>query len=500
MSLRQIYSLPDGAAVARFVRECYLPSQSSKEKERRDAARFRLRMYRDAYESDVNQLIDRIFTHPKVREQRKRLVDVVLSQNVTKRIVQEVASLYDQPVRRYFGDETTSAQWLELEQQLELHDVWQEAHHLTFLCNETLLWLLAADPETKLESELRIVTPDAFTVIPHRKSSLQLAAIVLDVAPPSLPGAFNRDRIAYWEVWDDTEVTTLNAEGKWLSTKAHDLGRIPGVLLHRRKPVDALLDSTSGKDIVSAHQAVVFLTLAMMQLGVSQGEKQPYVKGNLASIAADQPLDGQTPLGLPPDTEVGVLDLKTDPDHYLTMLKHHVSAVAHTYGMSYEQLTFSETSDSASGKAFELRRARLNELRREQRRRAHTHEPQVVDLLGFDRAAFRADFPEQAAPADAKEEMELLDLRVRKGLDSPIAWLMRKDPDLDRDGAQARLLENLRDWGWLINFVRALNVPEGGDAMQPGRTPEQNGADNAPTDPAAGDKPQTPGDGEATAA
>jgi hypothetical protein len=481
MSLREVYGLKDGAAVATFIRQNYLPKQShaSDEKwKRRQAMRLRLRLYRDAYEADIVALIDQIFTHPEVKKQRERLVEVVMGQNVTKRIVQEVASLYDQPARRSFDSESETERWRELEQELELHDVWQEAHHLTFLCNEVLMWLVDIDGE----KSMRVVTPDAFDVVPHRKDPLRPVAVVLDVAPPALPDTFSRERVPFWEVWDDVEVTELNASGTWISTHSHGLGRVPGVLLHRKKPVDTILDGTSGKDIVSAHQAVIFLTLAAMQLGISQGEKQPYVRGNLSSIAADQPLDGQTPIALPPETEIGVIDLKTDPEHYLVMLRHHVASVAHTYGMSYEQFTFSETADTASGKAYEVRRQRLTELRREQRRRAQTHEPQVAELLGFDRAEMRTDFAEVATPADAAEEVDLLDKRMKKGLDSPIEFMMRKDPDLDRARAKERLLENLRDWAWLVTFARSLNVADDASATEPGQTPEQNGADNAQTD------------------
>jgi hypothetical protein len=87
---------------------------------------------------------------------------------------------------------------------------------------------------------------------------------------------------------------------------------------------------------------------------------------------------------------------------------------------------------------------------------------------------------------DASEEVDLLDKKMRKGLDSPVAYVMRKDPDKTRDQAKQFILDNLEDFAMLVLASRALNAPADADPEDPGRSPQENGADNAKT---TGDRP-----------
>ena len=99
------------------------------------------------------------------------------------------------------------------------------------------------------------------------------------------------------------------------------------------------------------------------------------------------------------------------------------------------------------------------------------------------------DFQEQAIPQDASEEVDLLDKKMRKGLDSPVSFLMRKDPDLTRDEAKRKILDNIEDWAMLVVATRTLNAPMGADVSNPGRTPQENGAANQPSEPMQSDSP-----------
>src|SRR5258708_14755125 len=101
----------------------------------------------------------------------------------------------------------------------------------------------------------------------------------------------------------------------------HGFTRIPGVLLHRREPDDCLLDSRFGRDITVAHDGVVLLEIMIMRLSKSQGERQPVLKGNLANVAKNQPMNGEDPVALPPGVEAEMLDMQTDPDHYILAKK-----------------------------------------------------------------------------------------------------------------------------------------------------------------------------------
>ncbi len=452
---------------------------------RREEIAKRLRLYRDDAEYDFKEMISNIYEDAKYREKLYKLIPVACEQNVTRRIINEVASLYDKPaVRTLNGD---GDKFRAEEKRVNLHEVTQGLHRLLYLCNEVLVWSFKGANG----SRLRVVTPDLFDPVPNPFDATAMAGALLDMAPATLATGEAKKKLPHFELWDDTYKYLLNANGDWVDENgtpasepiAHGKQRIPGVLLHKSEPNDTLLDCRPGRDIISAHLGVTLINIMIMRLSKSQGERQPILQGNLANVAAGQSMDGETPIVLPPEVIATMLETKTDPDHYLKVKREKLTSVAQTYGMSYEQLTYQETSDTTSGKGYQVRREKLTELRSEQRRRALINEAEVVRLLGFDPDGMKVDHSEQAIPQDAMEEVGLLELKMKKGLDSPIAYLKRKDPDLDDEGALKLLKANLSDWAVLIAMVRALNMPADADAGTPGASPSQNGGTNSTAEP-----------------
>ncbi len=434
---------------------------------RRESIAQRLRLYRDDGKAEFERVIDLIFETAAVKEQRKKLIEVATEQNVTSRITNEVASLYDQPALRTFKDEATTARFLERANDLELDEVMQEAQRLTFLCNEVLIWSVSAMEGAP--AELHIITPDVFDAIPHPSNRLLPVAYVIDAAPSFVPDGVDRSTVKHYEIWDDTNTYHLDANGKMIGDAIeHGLGRIPGVLFHSRKPVDRILDPRPGKDIVSAHLGAGLLAIMSMRLAKSQGERQPVLSGNLANVAANQSADGEKPLLLPPEVVASMLDTKTSPEHYLLLKSDKIDSIEDRYGIPRKDATGADT-----GVAFQTRRLKLTELRNEQRRRARIHEKLVVVLIGFDTTGMRVDHQEQAVPVDAVQELALLDSKVRMGLDSPVAYLMRKDPDLDRAGAIKMITANLADWAMLITMLRRLNMPTDANTQKTGADQQQ---------------------------
>lgn len=450
---------------------------------RRETIATRVRLYRDDVEIPLSQVIDKIYANVSLQLKLKEYIRISVGQNVTRRIVNEVASLYDRTAMRVLADR--DEQFHAEEKRLQLNFVHQEAHRLVNLCNEVLIWQFHGIDD---KTTLRIVTPDLFDAIPDPRDPLEPAGLIIDFAsPPALTRAVTTS-LPQWEMWDDTYRYRISGEGRLVDAfgkisvepEAHGLGRIPGVLLHRRHPTTCILDATYGEDIKSTHLAVALLDVMIMRLSKTQGENYPILQGNLAAMATGQVADGETPMLLPPEVIASVLNMKTDTAHYLATKRDKISSCAQTYGMSYEMFSNSESADS--GKLYAMRREKLTELRLEQRGRAMMHEAMVVELMGFDASGLRVDFQEQAVPADASEEVDLLDKKMRKGLDSPVDYMMRKDPDLTRDDAKKRILENLHDFSMLVLAQRALNMPGDGDAGNPGQSPQENGA-SRPGDP-----------------
>lgn len=460
---------------------------------RREAIAERLELYRDKAHRAVCSIIDRVYDTDEMKRVLRAYVPIALEQNVSRRIVNEVASLYDRPALRIL--KKRNDEFHAEEKRLSLHFIHQEAHRLTNLCNEVLIWQFKGVDE---RNALRIVTPNCFDALPDPRDPLQAAGYLLDAAPH---GAFTHDdakRMPNYELWDDTFRYLINAYGQIVDEfgnpgvpSEHGLGRIPGVLFHRREPTTCILDASYGEDIKSAHLGIALLNVMIMRLSKSQGENQPILQGNLAAMASGQVMNGERPLLLPPEVVASMWSMKTDPDHYLAVKKDKIASVGASYGLDYQMFMQDLGGESGSGKSYQVRREKLTELRIEQRMRAAAHEAMVVSLMGFDPEGMRLDFQEQAMPTDAAEEVSLLDEKMRKGLDSPISFLMRKDPDLDRESAVVLLKSNLADYAGLIQWVRALNAPAGADAGNPGQSAQENGAANTTQHDAGGDTQAT---------
>lgn len=484
---------------------------ASAEQVRRKRMAQRVRLYRDDSEQDIGAAIDMVFETKSVREERRKMIAVASEQNITRLIIDQIASLYDRPARRALAAAGEVERFRVAEKRVALHEIMQEAHRLTVLCNEVMIWQY----EGLDGKRLRVVTPDMFTAIASPQDHCAMAGVLIDASPLTILDGEAKKRLPHFELWDDKFRYLINAAGHLVTLDGepaavpieHGLDRIPAVLLHRREPTERLMEDRHGRDITSAHLGCAVLQVMIMRLSKSQGERQPILQGNLANVLRGQTMNGEGPIILPPEVTASILDTQTNPDHYLAVKRDKLASVAASYGMSYEFLTNGDDGSGASGRSYEVRREKLTELRLEQRRRAVVHEAQVVELMGFAAEGMRVDYQEQAIPQDAAEKIALLKDKMHLGLDSPVDYLMREDPDLDRAAAIKRIDSNLGDWSRLVRKVRALNMPADADAANPGNTPQQNGAirtgdanADGTNQPASGDPTQDPAMGTATAA
>jgi hypothetical protein len=504
MSLREAYSyktfapggqlievVPSYSDIVRAVTRAHLEQGNASDStastglnphtERRRKIEQRLRFYRDAYQKDAEDLIDLIFEHTDVKKQRKKYIELALELNVTARVIDEKNILYDLPAERHFftedgrTDQPLQDRWDELASDLDYDEFMDEAAKLTDLCRVTLLWATASAATDK--ASLRILTPDAFDLIPDPRDPLVIAGYLIDWPTPGFQGAAEVpvDKLPKWRLWDeDVEIKIggdLNMVG---DARDHGLGRVPGVVAFARRPTSPpLMDVTTGDDITSAHKKVMFLHLLAARLAKSQGERQPILEGILAGMAKNQAADGERPLVLPPDVRAYMLESKTDPDHYLTLARHTITGVGARYGISYEKFTFAETT-SNSLRDLKLRDKKLNEIRRKQIPRWRNIERKLVTLLGFDTTGFFWNPQEEAVPLEPAEELDLLERRIKLGLDSQVNFLIRRDPELTRKLAAQLIVRNMRDRSIITAAQRALNMSS--DPSTPGHDPSSNGA------------------------
>lgn len=494
MPLREAYSFTTDAEVAAYLRDAVLGLSSgtarpvdgkaddengpnNEHRRRRREVGKRLKWFRDQGSDLVEDIVDLVFDNAKVKKQRKRFARMATAHNSTKRLTDEASNLYREPPRRIFRDrKVAELGYLDVVGEVQLDELMQEAQPIAFLTSAVLFWAVKSAATDKVR--LQIITLDSCDPLPDPRDPFHMAGVIIDCSPGTSLVGSPRDRLKHYEVWDEKYVTELDAAGNLIKPRyEHGLGRIPGFLAHARKPVEKLVEWERGGDITAAQDCVALLNLLALRLAKSQGENQPILKGDLAKVATKQPMDGESPLSLPPGVTVEMLQSKTDPDHYLMLIRHFVGGVAQTYGMSYEQFTFQETADSTSGRAYSVRRQKLGEIRAQQARRWRRVEHDLVVLLGFDPTGFLVDYHDPTMPTDPMEELDVEDKKWRMGLANPVDFLRKKNPDIPDDlTAMGILLANIKTTSALWSLLRTQNAPAGADAVDSGKSPQANGA------------------------
>lgn len=430
-------------------------ASSSVHRKRRNAIATRLRLYRDDAHVDFYQVINRVFKDRKVRGDRYDMVELAEHRNITRGIVDEISSLYDRPALRSMPSESATNSYRGICKLLDVDDIMQEGLRLTTLCNDVLVW---STVNSAGKPSLRLITPDLFDAIPLPDDATAIAALLFDRAPDSPDNA----KAICFELWDAEFRYLLNRDGRLVDEFGnfathpvpHGQRGLPGFIMHRRKPMEFLLDARHGADITSAHLAVFLIDCMILRLAKSQGERQPILTGDMANVATRQSLDGETPLALPPGVIATMLDSKTSPEHYIQVKSDIIAGIEAAYGVDYGD------RNDQSGTSFIARRSKLVELREEHRRRSLMHERELCDLLGFDGNSLAVDYREQAVAVSATDEVALLRDKVKMGLDSPIDFLMRKNPDLTRAEAFASFERNIEEYATYIKMIRALNAPD----------------------------------------
>lgn len=470
MSLLEAFRVSTGRgqltweSLIKWVSRTYLSGtkEQNPHKGRRERMRERLRWYRGDHTKDIETLIKHVFEHSDVVKQRQKFARMAKSVNVTARLIDRISTVYTVEAVRRFPDQGEQRQLKQLERDLALHEMFELANQLVNLCNEVLFW---ATPT------LRLITPDAFDVIPHPGDPKEIGALLMHWGPPSsVTEADTPQKRMHYAVWDDRFVVQMDAEGKIIDEpREHGLGRIPAVLVHRASPIDSLLDGHAGDDIIAAHQAVAFLRVLALRLAKSQGEKQPLLSGDLARIAAGQAADGERPIALPPGVEAKVLDTTTSPENYLKLENQVMGDLAASYDLSLEALVRRSQVDHMR------LHENLTEIRRRQQKRWRKNERSVAELLGFNTSDFSVNFRDPALPMDPQKEFDLYREKSKQGLDDPLAYLMREDPDLDEAAAKERLDRHRQIVAEHIEQLAARNLARDADLESPGLTPESNG-------------------------
>lgn len=448
------------------------------EGERRRKARERLALYEDRGAPHFEAMLARVFADAKVRDDRLKVLPYARFQNVTRRIAWELAMVYKAPAKRSVSGGNEGYQ--EFIKGTGLDTELREGTRYIGFLNNVFLSLRVVTRLGKQVPVVDVVTPDAFAAVPHPLDRKELVAVILDRKPTVI---VERETDPHYVLWSEDFRVFLNSSGRYISHIPNPYGLIPGVLAHRRKPRECLLDQDSGQDIIDAHYAVCLLNV-MMLFGQKTGTKAPYAIGDMSRTARGQSLDQDKLTQFEEGVAPGVLDLGHDPASLIASAKSTIAQVGANYGIPED--VFNLTHSPTSGYDRRLKRWGLEERREEQVPLWREYERELAEKASkvmsrdadaayrFQPEGWQIDFGEVEAPQEPMERLNWREKARTLGLRTTHDDIAEDNPDLDEDGVEERFQNVITERAAEVELQRALNMPK--DPGSPGQTPQQNGA------------------------
>ena len=443
-----------------MVEQNFLRQKWQADQDRQAEAQDKLDLYMDDFKQIIEDKIGELF-HEKTKD--RLLYHVNQSQNILKRVVNEISTLYKTEAVR--TTEPESSQYQELLEALSLDVTMKKINRYTNLLNESLLKVGVRRGQLVYD----IITPNICTVIQNEADPTQADAIVYMTTRANTIGS-KEIRYHYWSkdgdylIYDEgfqivQRIYDSYDESELLRYPYIDLDTgqylLPFVIFHRQQPDSNFWDQDSGRDLYNATVATA-IKMSLFDYYFKTGSfKQIYLIGDKADMPGKQVLDPLTVLrGSGEDAEIGVLDREINLEQLKNAIIFQINTIINNYGISADQ--YSLIISEISGRALKIRNRGLLEIRKEQLPIFKSGEQELfkvtraVNNAHFpnlqipDNVKFNIDFGELEIPEDPEDDLELQTKRLRSGLISPGQFYQHFNPDIkDEKEAEKIIAENL---------------------------------------------------------
>ena len=447
---------------------------NSAETMRRSLARRRICLFRDDFETVLQEQLGIIFRDEAVRLRFYRLARLAGASSFLKRISDEVARpLYSTPpVRRVFtpGEKPTDrdrtpsdaqSKYNALAKAVDLNATMDLVARLIVACSPVFIVGRVLEG---IGPTLDVVTSDCVSVIPDPRKRTRALAIVYDRGG------------GMYSVVDDQVVFDVNANGLASSPRPHNLGRMPVVEVHRRGRWGSYWD-TQGQDLEVAALQLMFIDAILLKKHKSQSHIQLAFSGDSDGLVKSQVLDEESVLMVNGQGSLIPIDLQGDPSGLLQTKQDLRDQVAAAYGISRARLNQDKEASDAG----------LNERTAEIMQVMGAAESDTFDLLQKlskstadaipDGLEIAADYRAMSSRMEPMDELAYWKELRANGLRSIVDDAFALNPELaTEEQAWAEIDANMADEAVYIQRRRALNISPDDNMENPGQTPEQNGA------------------------
>lgn len=422
----------------------------------------------------MSALIEKVINDDHVKGLRKEWISSSGYNNVTRRIINAMSTVYQEPAVRNVasGNET----YQRAQQAFRQHERMRQVNRLANLHRTLLVGVrvrnIGSESTPILQPRLDIITPaQVRTLITSPKDPTRLEGVVIELATMGTRPAAQKVSSV---LWTNRERGYLDEDGNLLATpEDHGLERMPFVLLRLDEDTGGLW-SKFGRSLVSAHKADWFAELCLLK-ETKSATKQAILAGDLTSVARGQAADSEVPVELPDGVAHQIADMSMDLAMFRDTANHIVDTIASSYGIAPSILRHEGVQ---SAEARDLMRVPLRELRLEQHSPLREFERELAEVqamvlredmpeLAFDTNGWHIDFADPQTPKSGKEALEEFEHARRLRLTSTIKHVMAKNPDLDEQQATDFILDNVEQELWFHTVQRPFMRISGADGGNP---------------------------------
>lgn len=436
--------------MANLVKDLLKKAKEDLESSRKQEVSDRLDIYRDSWETILNNELNAQF-HEKTRGNIKQML--ALDSNVLKRVVKEISVVYQESaVRSYTLGEGEQAKedetYQELLSKIPINIIMQETNRLTNLCNESLIYIVPRGEKIDYD----IITPDIVEVSQSQTKATDVEAIVFTQTFVDTLGDTTIFYI-YYDIFGrhlkfDEDFNPVKIEGNEKGINPYKDPNNPGqtilpfVIFHKDYPINAVWNTTGGGDLVNGTKQVGVLLTYLNYLIKMASFKQRYFKGiPLDDVPMTLVHDPAFTLVVSnPEGDVGVLDFQVALKEIWELIYSKIGAIANNYGMSLDN--FRLTGDAQSGYALRIKNRGLEKIVEEQIKLYRWHERELFEKTKIinntaypkkkiaDNGDFKIDFVEQEYPEAPEEERQQWKFDISMGAKSIADYAMSVNPDL----------------------------------------------------------------------
>lgn len=427
-------------------------------------------LLRDGGVEAMKQVIDEVFDDATTREKRKKWVPYSRFNNGVKRIVGELSTVYAEPAIRTVGGEEDNRRYQQLLEDLEFDITAQEINRL-FNLHRILLtgFRVRLRPDGAREPVVDLATPARFRLVLHPNDQGMVVGYI--VRSSYTPARTLLERKGEWVLWTDHERVRLDGRMSPIESTyvLHGLGVCPWMLLMRGPTQPGVWLGEEGEDLVAAQIAAWFSNVLGLK-ETKSATKQTLLSGDMSGMARGQVADSEVPAELPEGVAAQSIDASMDLEMFQKQSDHVIRTVAANYGISAALL---EHQGVQSADARELMRVPIRELRREQQPVFRRFERKFAALMSailrvddadraFSTDAWRIDFGESQTPLTENEDLDLFEKKRRLALDNTVDYMVRRNPDLTDELAEAALDRNIEIETDRVGKLKKLQQLQGG--------------------------------------